>query len=101
MGLGTGTLTPLLNRMQKNGWIRKERSRRDERKVLIYLEPKALEQKTSIINTVQDMIALCNLSQEEVEQLMNQLRMLKDKLEQARRFSQARLQTKLRLSENI
>ncbi|GFR37297.1 hypothetical protein PRECH8_05930 [Insulibacter thermoxylanivorax] len=50
---------------------------------------------------MQDMIALCNLSQDEVEQLMNQLRMLKDKLEQARRFSQARLQAKLRLSENI
>jgi DNA-binding MarR family transcriptional regulator len=41
LNLGTGTLTPMVARMEANEWLRKERSKADERKVFIYLEEKA------------------------------------------------------------
>lgn len=43
LSLGTGTLTPMLTRMEANGWLRKERSTVDERRVFIYLERKLLK----------------------------------------------------------
>jgi len=37
MGLDTGTLSPLLKRLEKTGYIRRERSAEDERQVVIRL----------------------------------------------------------------
>ncbi|MGM0838590.1 MAG: transcriptional regulator, SarA/Rot family [Bacillota bacterium] len=37
VNLGTGTLTPMVNRMEASGWLEKERSKEDERKVFITL----------------------------------------------------------------
>lgn len=85
VNLGTGTLTPILSRLEKNGWIRKERSREDERKVMVYLDRKALEQKTDITSAVQDRILACNISLEEYTQLMTNLQQLREKLEHTRR----------------
>jgi DNA-binding MarR family transcriptional regulator len=82
--LGTGTLTPLLTRMEKGGWIRKERSREDERKVHVYLERKAIEQKAGITQAVQSAIATCRISMEEYVQLMEYLRRLQEKLARAK-----------------
>jgi DNA-binding MarR family transcriptional regulator len=39
LGLDTGTLSPLLKRLEKTGYIRRERSREDERQVTIHLTP--------------------------------------------------------------
>jgi DNA-binding MarR family transcriptional regulator len=82
--LGTGTLTPLLTRMERNGWIRKERSSEDERKVYVYLEHKAIEQKASITQAVQEAITTCQISLEEYVQLMTHLQRLKEKLVQGK-----------------
>lgn len=41
--LDTGTLTPLLKRMEAEGWLTRERSREDEREVLIKLTQKGNE----------------------------------------------------------
>lgn len=84
VNLGTGTLTPILSRLEKNGWIRKERSREDERKVMVYLDKKAYEQKAEITKAVQERILACNISRDEYVQLMTSLQQLKEKLEQAR-----------------
>lgn len=43
LALDTGTLTPLLKRMEKDGWLTRERSREDEREVLIKLTQKGLD----------------------------------------------------------
>lgn len=37
--LDSGTLTPMLKKMEKNGWIRRERSEKDERKVVATITP--------------------------------------------------------------
>jgi len=80
--LGTGTLTPMLSRMEANGWIRKERSKEDERKVCIQLQEKAYEEKLAITQKVAKTIESCNIEQNEYEQLMQQLNTLNQKLKE-------------------
>lgn len=45
LGLDTGTLSPLLKRLEKTGFIRRERSREDERQVAIHLTPDGLAKR--------------------------------------------------------
>lgn len=51
LGLDSGTLTPLLKRLETSGLIRRERGRADERQVLLYLTGKgeALREKGSCV----------------------------------------------------
>ena len=80
VNLGTGTLTPMIARMEGNGWLRKERSVEDERKVFIFLEGKAYEQKPAIIQKVSEKMESCNIELSEYELLMEQLHRLHHKL---------------------
>ncbi|MEH7154676.1 MarR family transcriptional regulator [Neobacillus drentensis] len=80
LSLGTGTLTPMLTRMEANGWLRKERSKADERRVFIHLEAKALEQKQAITNIISKEIQSCHIELEEYKQLMERLNQLHHKL---------------------
>jgi len=80
LNLGTGTLTPMINRMVANGWLRKERSNEDERKVHIYLQQKAHDEKQAITQKVSEEILSCKIELEEYEQLMGQLNQLQLKL---------------------
>ena len=45
--LGTGTLTPMISRMQENGWVRKERSKEDEPKVFISRKKRTASRRLS------------------------------------------------------
>lgn len=78
--LGTGTLTPMISRMQENGWLRKERSQKDERKVFLYLEEKARYHQASITKKVSEEIELCRISASEYKELMDRLNELHQKL---------------------
>lgn len=78
--LGTGTLTPMLSRMEVKGWIKKERSKEDERKVIIHLQEKAYKEKSNITSSVAEAITSCHIQLEEYEQLMQQLNNLHQKL---------------------
>ena len=80
LSLGTGTLTPMLTRMEANGWLRKERSKADERRVYIHLETKALEEKQAITITISKEIQSCHIELEEYKQLMDRLNQLHSKL---------------------
>jgi MarR family transcriptional regulator, organic hydroperoxide resistance regulator len=80
LNLGTGTLTPMINRMVSNGWLRKERSNEDERKVHIYVQHKAQDEKQAITQKVSEEILSCKIEPEEYEQLLNQLNQLQQKL---------------------
>jgi MarR family transcriptional regulator, organic hydroperoxide resistance regulator len=80
LNLGTGTLTPMIKRMEANGWVKRERSTVDERKVCISLQPKALAEKEAIVQKIAHELKLCNIEYEEYEQLMKQLRVLRRKL---------------------
>ncbi len=80
LNLGTGTLTPMIKRMENSGWVKRERSTVDERKVSITLLPKAVEQKEKIVQKIAAELKLCNIEYEEYEQLMKQLSVLRGKL---------------------
>jgi MarR family transcriptional regulator, organic hydroperoxide resistance regulator len=80
LSLGTGTLTPMISRMEANEWLRKERSKEDERKVYIYLREKAVSQRQTITSKVAEVILSCQIELEEYEQLMQQLSTLQNKL---------------------
>ncbi|WP_102262626.1 MarR family winged helix-turn-helix transcriptional regulator [Mesobacillus jeotgali] len=82
LNLGTGTLTPMIKRMEANEWLKRERSTADERKVCISLLPKAIEQKEAIVEKIATELKLCNIEYEEYEQLMKQLRVLRGKLKE-------------------
>lgn len=78
--LGTGTLTPMVKRMETNGWVKKQRATSDERKVCIFLQPKAIENKEVINQTIVSEVTACNIELVEYEQLMLQLKNLHEKL---------------------
>ncbi len=80
--LGTGTLTPMVARMETNGWLQKVRSQQDERKVHIHLQPKAIEQKPFITAKTLETIKACNLNYEEYEEAMQTLQRLNEKLKE-------------------
>lgn len=82
LNLGTGTLTPMIARMEANGWLRKERSTVDERKVYIYLQKKANDEKQPITKKVSEEILACKIELEEYEQLLKQLNQLHLKLKE-------------------
>jgi MarR family transcriptional regulator, organic hydroperoxide resistance regulator len=84
LNLGTGTLTPMVARMEANNWLRKERSKADERKVFIYLEEKARTEKLTIASKVAEVIQSCQIELEEYEQLMKQLNTLQNKIKERR-----------------
>jgi MarR family transcriptional regulator, organic hydroperoxide resistance regulator len=84
LNLGTGTLTPMVVRMEANDWLRKERSKADERKVFIYLEEKARAEKFTITSKVAEVIQSCQIELEEYEQLMKQLNTLQNKMKERR-----------------
>ncbi|WP_229740594.1 MarR family winged helix-turn-helix transcriptional regulator [Ornithinibacillus halotolerans] len=78
--LGTGTLTPMIKRMETNGWVRKERAANDERKVCIFLEAKALDEKHAITEVIAKEVLACNIELAEYEALLQQLKALQGKL---------------------
>lgn len=80
LNLGTGTLTPMIKRMETNGWVKKERATSDERKVCISLLPKAIESKQEINHSIANEVNACNIELAEYEQLMQQLKNLHVKL---------------------
>lgn len=78
--LGTGTLTPMISRMETKGWVKKERSKEDERKVFVHLQDKAYKEKVNITARVAETIESCHIQLEEYEQLMQQLNRLHKKI---------------------
>jgi MarR family transcriptional regulator, organic hydroperoxide resistance regulator len=82
LNLGTGTLTPMISRMETNDWVRKERSKEDERKVYIYLQEKAVLEKHNITSRVAEVIQSCQIEIKEYEQLMQQLNTLQKKMKE-------------------
>ena len=80
LNLDTRTFTPMINRMVAHDWIRKERSLTDERKVNIYLQPKALQKQAEITQKITEEILSCQIELQEYKQLMQQLQQLHEKL---------------------
>lgn len=67
--LDSGTLTPLLNKLIKKGYIRKEKAPRDERELIISLTKEGEELKKEIIVVPPKIAKKVKLNQEEAKML--------------------------------
>jgi MarR family transcriptional regulator len=80
LNMGTGTLNPIISRMIQSGWLVKERSKADERIMLVSLREKAYKQKNTIIHSIKSKIEECGLNIEEYQVLMDYVCKLNTKL---------------------
>ncbi|ATH95258.1 MarR family winged helix-turn-helix transcriptional regulator [Bacillus glycinifermentans] len=71
--LDSGTLTPMLKRMEQRGLITRERSPEDERSVIVKLTSSGAEMKERASCIPQTMLAQTNLPAEELERLTHVL----------------------------
>src|SRR5205809_1801071 len=81
--LDSGTLTPLLKRLEASGLIKRTRSTEDERQVLIALTPKGKSLKEEARAVPQAILASSACSIGELFAMKNELVALRDKLNAA------------------
>lgn len=73
LDLDTGTLSPLLKRMENNGLIKRSRSEQDERTVLISLTNKGQLLKTEAKEIPSELFSMTGLDIEQMKNLQEQL----------------------------
>lgn len=74
--LDSGTLTPMLKKMEKAGWITRKRDEKDERSVIISLTDSGIKLKEKAIEVPAKMVQCINLEQSDAMQLYNLLNKL-------------------------
>ena len=67
--LDSGTLTPMLKKMEKAGWIARQRSSQDERVVIISITEKGEELQEKVADVPMKMAGCVTLENEEAMQL--------------------------------
>ncbi|WP_414044804.1 MarR family winged helix-turn-helix transcriptional regulator [Macrococcus equi] len=76
LSLDTGTISPLLKRMETNGLIRRERSELDQREVFVHLTDKSKEIQPHLVDATEILRDASQFTDEEYEQfgkLLNKL----------------------------
>ncbi len=76
LGLGIGTLNPIINRMISNGWLNKQQSDKDRRAFVISLTEKSIEQEKPIERAIISKITSCNYLDINAQTLMTNLKEL-------------------------
>lgn len=70
LGLDSGTLTPMLKRMESNGFITRKRHPEDERKVIIATTQKADSLRDELLEKVSACLALLNMNEKDYFDLL-------------------------------
>ena len=78
--LDSGTLTPLLKRLEAQGLLQRLRDAADERRVLLQLTPAGRAQQTQAVSVPQTIACATHCDLAELQQLTLQLRGLRDRL---------------------
>ncbi len=88
--LDSGTLTPLLKRLEASGYVRRRRETGDERQVSVMLTPagRALEKKA--LSIPEELACMTGLARGEVAALTEQVARLRDGLQRAYGDTQTR-----------
>ena len=81
--LDSGTLTPLLKRLEAAGLLRRLRDAADERRVLIHLTPAGRAMKAKAQAIPRQVLCATDCQLDEVSKLTQRLRALRDNLSQA------------------
>lgn len=83
LDLDTGTLSPLLKKLESKEYIIRERQKKDERMVLIKLTAKGLKIKDKIFKVRNQMLCDSGLTMDQLIKLKNQLELLSKNLNTA------------------
>ena len=67
--LDSGTLTPLLKKMERQGWIRRERSRDDERNMIIHLTSEGERLRSRVGDVPARMAGCVDLDAQQMQEL--------------------------------
>lgn len=84
LNLDSGTLTPLLKRLEKQGWISRDRSQKDERQVNISLTQHAVEQRDVVYDHVNQCVDILDLDLASYDDLLSQIHDVADNLDDVR-----------------
>lgn len=76
LGLGTGTLNPILNRMIERGRLTKQQSETDKRAFVISLTEKAKSEQLAVEQAVFEKVTSCNFMEVNTITLMKNLKEL-------------------------
>ena len=74
--LDSGTLSPLLKRLEKQGLIKRQRNEKDERQLEVLLTPKGLQLSTQAAEVPMNLLCKFNLEGEQLWALKQQLEQL-------------------------
>lgn len=80
LALDTGTLTPMLKRMEKNGYVNRNRLPEDERIVIISLSDKAIQLETEIYDQVEGCLAQLDFNETDYFSLLEQINSLSNQI---------------------
>lgn len=80
--LDSGTMSPLLKRMEKEGFITRIRSKEDERKVFVTLTTAGKKLKEKAVKVPQEVLDCSCLGKSELMKLKNNLNELREKISQ-------------------
>ncbi len=83
VGLDSGTLTPLLKRLEREGWIIRKRSKMDERRLEVILTDKAKAQRTEVYEHVGSCIDQIGLEFEQYQKIKAEVEELQEHLKAA------------------
>ncbi|WP_234193298.1 MarR family winged helix-turn-helix transcriptional regulator [Pseudacidovorax sp. NFM-22] len=83
LSLDSGTLTPLLKRLEATGYLTRMRDVADERRVLIRLTAEGRTLRARAVQVPQCLLAASQCSLEELSQLTRQLQALRDRVSAA------------------
>ena len=80
--LDSGTVTPLLKRLEGAGFVRRQRDNQDERRVLVFLTPKGASSEERAADLPETLACALAMSETEVHTLVEQLGGLRRKLKE-------------------
>ncbi|KAF3999930.1 MarR family winged helix-turn-helix transcriptional regulator [Glaciimonas immobilis] len=75
--LDSGTLTPLLKRLEASGFVRRQRAAKDERQVIVSLTPKGIDLQQQARSIPQEVSCAAQCSMDELRTLTSQLQRLR------------------------
>lgn len=81
VGMGIGTLNPILKRMTEHDWIEKQQHPTDKRTMLIFLSVKAQTAKQQINQAILKELVSCDFVGMDLPELMAQLANLQNRLD--------------------
>ena len=91
IGLNNGTLTPLLKRMQRNGWIQRKKDPRDKRRVIVSLTRTGADQQNQVVSSTDRCMVNLNYKNDEYRKVMATVKDIQKRLRYAIRVDHKRV----------